>query len=463
MQKSTHAGIFEKMMRSVLDACADCDTCRFLMDESCLFFPELYRLYDKETAKGKPVGDAELRKLSELCTLCGLCPCPNIPADVIRGKTERVRREGLPHGIRLLADVQRFGRWCGMMPGVVNTALAFAPVDRTVKKIAGIHPQRRLPKIARESFFAWAQKKGLSRQSGQSPKAAYFAGCTAGYFFPQVARAAVSVLERNGVSVFVPRQQCCGMPTLLEGDEHTTLQRIESNLEILLETAGSGYDLVCSCPTCGFLIKVLLKERACYSDVYQRSVHADADEIKVPDRKAGAAGFISLNRSMYHKILTDDGYFNALDPLKRIALSDSVIDMGEYLDRLYHKGQLNTRLGRIHDRMVYFAPCHQREQGIGSPYEKLLALIPGLEIVRVGGAMDCCGMGGSLGFKESFYEKSIELGRPLFRKIEAAAPKAIITDCLSCRLQFEHLLPYDVFHPLEVLSRAYESADLTVI
>ena len=48
-------------------------------------------------------------------------------------------------------------------------------------------------------------------------------------------------------------------------------------------------------------------------------------------------------------------------------------------------------------------------------------------------------------------------------RVEAAAPEAIITDCLSCRLQFEHLLPYDVFHPLEVLSRAYESADLKPI
>jgi glycerol-3-phosphate dehydrogenase subunit C len=247
--------------------------------------------------------------------------------------------------------------------------------------------------------------------------------------------------------------------TISEND----FMRIGSNFDILLEAAGAGYDLVCSCPTCGFLMKILIKERACYSDVYQHSVHAGADEIKVPGRKAGADGFVSLNKSMYHKILKDDGYFNALDPLKRIALSDRVTDMGEYLDRLYHKGLLNTRLGIIHDRMVYFAPCHQREQEIGSPYENLLTLIPGLEIVRVGGAMDCCGMGGSLGLKESFYEKSIELGRPLFRKILVAAPEAIITDCLSCRLQFEHLLPYDVFHPLEVLSRAYESADLKPI
>ena len=102
------------------------------MDESFLFFPELYRLYDKETAEGKPVSNAELRKLSELCTLCGLCPCSNIPADVIRGKTERVRRDGMPLGIRLLADVQRFGLWCGMLPGVVNAVLTFAPLGNVI-------------------------------------------------------------------------------------------------------------------------------------------------------------------------------------------------------------------------------------------------------------------------------------------------------------------------------------------
>jgi|GEM_PF-6230705 len=28
---------------------------------------------------------------------------------------------------------------------------------------------------------------------------------------------------------------------------------------------------------------------------------------------------------------------------------------------------------------------------------------------------------------------------------------AIVTDCLSCRLQFTQLLPYDVIHPIELL------------
>ena len=69
--------------------------------------------------------------------------------------------------------------------------------------------------------------------------------------------------------------------------------------------------------------------------------------------------------------------------------------------------------------------------------------------------MDCCGMGGNFGFKVGFHEKSLAVGRPLMEKIRAKAPEAIITDCMSCRLQFQHELPYPVFHPMEILARAY--------
>lgn len=448
----------EKTIRSVVDACSDCDSCRFLMDESCLLFPELYRLYDKEKMDGKPSSDAMLLKLPELCTLCGLCPCPDIRSDVIRGKTERVRKEGMSLGNRLLADVQLFGRLGGLMPRVVNAALKIKPIADILKKIAGIHHQRGLPLIAQESFFVWAHRKGLDRETDQHPKVAYFAGCTAGYLFPEVARATVNVLKHNGVSVYVPPQECCGMPTLLEGDEPTTLRRVRSNLETLLNTAREGYALVCSCPTCGFLMKVLLKERAIYSEGYQSSVKAGADEIKVPNQKAGKTGFACLKKSMYQAILKDDGYFSGFDPLDRIALSGLITDMGEYLDLLYREKRLNIHFGKLEGRMAYFAPCHQREQEIGTPYEKLLHHIPGLSIQRVGGTMDCCGMGGSLGFKKNFHEASVNLGKPLMEKIKKAEPEVIITDCLSCRLQFSHALPYPVLHPLELISQAYETA-----
>ncbi len=289
---------------------------------------------------------------------------------------------------------------------------------------------------------------------------AYFVGCTAAYLFPEVARAAVNILERNGIAVYVPPQQCCGMPTLLEGAARITRSRVQANLQQLVSAADSGCDLVCSCPTCGFFMNVLLKEGAYYSKAYQESVNAGADEIRVPDAAAGRGGHSSLQRSIYRKILKDNPYFSDIDPLARIAVAEGLSDMGQYLQRLHREGRLDANLGRIERRVVYFAPCHQRKQGAGSSYEDLLGLVPGLDVRRVGGAMDCCGMGGSLGFKKEFHEASIRIGRPLAAKIEAASPEAIITECLNCRLQFRYLLPsVPVIHPLEILETAYHCAD----
>ncbi len=447
------------LMRSVVDACADCDVCRFLMDESCLFFPELYRLYDQEKDTGVPIGENALSRLSELCTLCGLCPCPDIRMKVIQAKTERARARGMPLSIKLLADVQRFGQIGARAPKILKRALSSPPLCGMAGKAAGVHPERRLPRLPDESFFAWARRRGLDRPPDRTPRVAYFAGCTAGYLFPEVARAAVAVLERNGVSVFVPPQQCCGMPTLLEGDDQTTLQRAETNLNTLLAAAREGFDIVCSCPTCGFLMTSLLRERAVYSAACQRLLGAGADEIKVPEAERGGKGAACLKKSMYESILKDDGYFSSFDPLQRIALSETMLDMGAYLDRLRQDGALNAGSGELSGRVAYYAPCHQREQGIGAPYLELLSRIPGLTVAPVGGAMDCCGMGGSLGFKKDFHDASIRLAKPLVRKIQAVAPDAVVTDCLSCRLQFQHLLPYPVRHPLEILARAYRAGD----
>jgi glycerol-3-phosphate dehydrogenase subunit C len=43
------------------------------------------------------------------------------------------------------------------------------------------------------------------------------------------------------------------------------------------------------------------------------------------------------------------------------------------------------------------------------------------------------------------------------KKIRGKSPQAIVTDCMSCKLQFRHKLPYPVFHPLEILAKAYQA------
>jgi len=57
----------EKKARKVVDECADCDICRFLMDSDCLLFPEQYRLYDKEVQTGEKITAQELKNLVDLC------------------------------------------------------------------------------------------------------------------------------------------------------------------------------------------------------------------------------------------------------------------------------------------------------------------------------------------------------------------------------------------------------------
>jgi glycerol-3-phosphate dehydrogenase subunit C len=244
------------------------------------------------------------------------------------------------------------------------------------------------------------------------------------------------------------------MPQLVEGDLPATLQHLRSNMNRLLDLSSAGYQLLGSCPTCSYMMRVLLKDRVYYSEAYQRSVNAGENEILIPDFAKGQSKLKTLHKGMFKNILRDDSCFSALDPLKRIQFADRMADIGEYLQLLASEGHLNTDFKAVSGRMAYFAPCHQRELKTGLPYKALLELIPGLTIEHVGNN-DCCGMGGNFGFKKEFHEQSLAIGRPLLEKIERMAPDAIITDCMSCGLQFNQTLPYLVYHPLEILAAAY--------
>jgi glycerol-3-phosphate dehydrogenase subunit C len=249
------------------------------------------------------------------------------------------------------------------------------------------------------------------------------------------------------------------MPTLLEGDRKLTMEFVRFNLEHLAEAVESGYDIVCSCPTCGFMLRNMLKEGAYFSPEYQESVGADEAYIKIPLGKAannpGNREFELVKKSMYEKILKDDGYFSTLSPLKRIKVAENTYDLGDFLAGLHKAGELKTTFGPVSGKMVYYPPCHLREQNIGRPYLDLLKIIPHISLEPIEGSLFCCGMAGIMGFKKEFHHASIHLGGRLMNKIKSLNPESIVTDCLSCRLQFAQLTPYRVFHPIEILKQSY--------
>ena len=268
------------------------------------------------------------------------------------------------------------------------------------------------------------------------------------------------------------------MPSLLEGDRNFTFDRARFNLRHLEEAVDEGYDILTACPTCGYMLKGILSDGAYFSREYRDYLGAiivaeAGDQRRVQERllreeatpqgratlgspRGTRPSMSSLTINLIAKgVLEDQGYFAEIDGLKRIKIASHTYDAGEYLRELNRAGNFNRNLGTVPGRMAYYAPCHLKEQNMGQPWAELLGLIPGISLEGVGGPFDCCGLSGIMGFKREFHAISLTMGKELFDKIRAIDPETLVSDCLSCRIQFNQALPYPVLHPVEVLNNAY--------
>lgn len=470
----------EALTRKVIDRCGSCGHCRELLeDASCLFLPRLFRLYERETGGGAAISSAEMRQMLDLCNTCGICPCPPIRAGIREAKDAFVAREGLPLTTRVLEDVRLACRLGCAMPRLANAVMGVAPVARAFKRVAGLHPERKLPRFPRQSFDGWARARGLTQMPRETTgrKVAYFAGCTARYLFPEVAQATVEVLQHNGVTVYVPPQKCCGMPPMLEGDRPFTFSLARANVAELGRCVAEGFDIVCSCPTCGYFFKSVLPEGAEFApdfralvtrllqqskrnmaQVSERLAEADAAFTGRMNRRSAVAREPWKLSLTQHAAFRDEGYLAELPGIERLRVAHHTYDLGEYLLGLRDEGALRSPVREVTGRHAYYAPCHQREQGIGTPWMELLAGVPGLAVERVGNSFDCCGLAGIMGFKRDFHRTSVAIGRRLAQKVAAAAPDRVVTECLSCRMQFQQLLGCEVVHPVEILRQACAAA-----
>jgi glycerol-3-phosphate dehydrogenase subunit C len=241
---------------------------------------------------------------------------------------------------------------------------------------------------------------------------------------------------------------------MLEGDRRFTLKIARAALEMLHDAVDAGYEIVCSCPTCGFMLKNELKDGAYYSEAYQASVGGDDEYLLLPVDGEGGSGFKRFRRALFKGGPRDEGYFSSLDPIKRIRVANHTRDLGEYLLGLMAAGELRLRFGPVSGRAAYYPPCHLREQNIGRPYATLLDKVPRLTVALVESTFLCCGMAGIMGFKAGFHETSLDMGASLFRRITAEHPDILLTDCLSCRIQFNQTMPYPVRHPIEILAES---------
>ncbi len=231
---------------------------------------------------------------------------------------------------------------------------------------------------------------------------AYFAGCTANFVEPEIGKAVVRVLRKNGITPLLPDQMCCGAPELLRGDRKLFIKNAAFNLQSLSE---QDVDIVTACSTCALMIR--------------------------------------------HEYPSLIGTQTAMDIAKR------TYDIIDYLAMREASIPLNADLRPLALSVAYHAPCHLKALGreiIGRRL-RLMRKIPGLAVHEI--SRGCCGMGGTFGIKRSHYEQSMAIGQPLFEAIRNSGSDVAATECFGCKIQIRQRTGMNVMHPIIILEQAY--------
>jgi Fe-S oxidoreductase len=387
------------------------------------------------------LGAADLNRVVDLCYNCKLCfpICPYVPPHefavdfprlMLRAKAVRAREDGVTLQDKFLGATDLVGSVMTKVSGLANWAGHNAFNRLLMEQTVGIHRDRNLPPWTSETFDDWwaARREGQGLGSEApvaaavgpdgAPKALLFYTCYANYNDPEVAQAAVEVLERNGVTVAAPPMQCCGMPSLDGGDVDKCLSEARANVERLTPYVRAGYTIVSPGPTCTFML-----------------------------------------RQEYPELLKTD---------EARAVGAAVRDLGEYLVELKKAGKLNRNLARDKPlKVAYHFPCHLKVQKIGLRSRDLLALIPGVEVEVVD---RCCGMDGTWGMKKEFYQLSLKVAEKATQQIGDLAEGAkgngekpemelaVVSDCPLAALQLEKTTGRKAVHPILLLRDAYRAA-----
>jgi glycerol-3-phosphate dehydrogenase subunit C len=386
----------------------------------CGAFPLLFDAIDRQVDAGLAQGAEALgadvfRNVSNHCWQCKMCfiKCPytadegarellDFPRLMAREKAQRARRDGVPTVDRILGEPQLIGALAaGPGAPMANLVNAQRLVRKVAERATGISAEFPLPPIARESFPAWLVRHAPLPEAGRAGTVALFSTCYGDYNFPDVPRAAVRVLEKNGFSIERPEAlTCCGMPNLDGGDVGAATRKMEANVAALLPHVRKGHRIVVPGPTCGYTMK---KEWPVYVGT------AEAREV--------AAG---------------------------------TVDLMEFLDGLRRADQLNVDFERGLGKIAYHAACHLRAQKIALPGARLLGRLPDTE-VRV--VERCSAVDGTWGMKAAFYEEGAKYGRKLTRALEGA--DLVVGDCSLAGLRVLKENGVTMKHPVVALAEAY--------
>jgi glycolate oxidase iron-sulfur subunit len=241
----------------------------------------------------------------------------------------------------------------------------------------------------------------------QRARAGLITGCVMQQFFAGVNGATARVLAANGASVYTPRSQgCCGALHLHTG------------------------------------------RREAARGLARKMIDAFPDDLDVVIINAAGCG---STLKAYGHLLADDPRYAE----RAARFASRVRDVSEWLDEV----GLHPPTGGIPGVVTYQDACHLRHaQRVYEAPRRLLRAIPGLDLVEMQGAADCCGSAGIYNITQPAI--AAKLQEQKLERVAATGASMLAVGNPGCAIQIGSGLRAQgvritVVHPVELLDRAY--------
>jgi glycolate oxidase iron-sulfur subunit len=400
----------------------------------CLNHCPTYRLWGQEadSPRGRirqmqlvdegrlPLGDGFVRHIDR-CLDCRACETA-CPSGVEYGKLVEQARAQIelhyrrPMGSRLARDFvyrkllpypRRIAAAARLLRVYQRSGLATLARATGVLKLLGLEERERLMPAIDSEFFFDELGKTFPAKGPRRARVAFFAGCVAQVSFSDLNRATIRVLQANGCEVVVPAGQlCCGALASHAGVRDVARDLARANFTAL---PAEEFDAVIT----------------------------------------NAAGCGSTLKEYTHLFPVGDASHE-----RAAQFSGKMRDVNEFLAEL----GLTASMHQLPLRVTYQDSCHLAHgQKIREAPRKLIRAVPGVELVEMRLADQCCGSAGVYNVAET--EASLELLALKMDLARETRANAIVTANPGCILQLRagaaiHGTAHQVLHVIELLDRA---------
>lgn len=361
----------------------------------------------QEAVNGRLITDVaapEVLDSLNLCLSCKACSsdCP-AGVDMARYKSEVLHRtyrgRVRPVTHYTLGQLPRWVSVAHAVPALgailVNSLVAVRPLERLLLCLAGVDTRRRAPRFARMTFDRWWRRRRMIAYGAEQQVLLWVDTFTNG-FQPQIAKAAVSLLEDAGYRVTIPeRRTCCGLTWISTGQLTAARARLQRLVDELHPYAAVGVPIVGLEPSCTAVLR------------------SDLVDLVEDHRAAEVAAHVTT----LAEILERSDW--TPPPLDGVSV-----------------------LAQPH--------CHHHSV-MGFDADRRLLTSAGAQLEILAG---CCGLAGNFGMERGHYETSVSVAEnSLIPALRNSEVDFFLADGFSCRVQAEDLAGRTGLHLAELLAQ----------